>query len=92
MTFTLDCKINKNLTYKYSGISKFCTQKCYRLQGLTTCAILPTNMRILKLLLKRRRKKTVGVTDFYQESIEKVGGDQIRKLVEKGLSIPVLIM
>ncbi len=59
---------------------------------MTTCAILPTNMRILKLLLKRRRKKTVGVTDFYQESIEKVGGDQIRKLVEKGLSIPVLIM
>ena len=57
-----------------------------------TCAILPTNMRILKLLLKGRQKKTVGVTDFYQESIEKVGRDQIRKLVEKGLSIPVLIM
>ena len=59
---------------------------------MTTCAILPTNMRILKLLLKRRQKKTVGVVDFYQESIEKVGRDQIRKLVEKGLNIPVLIM
>lgn len=80
------------MTSKYSGSSKFCVQKCYRLQDLTTYAILPMNMKIIDLLLKRKQKKTTEVVDFYQESIDRVGRDQIRKLVEKGLNIPVLMM
>ena len=32
------------------------------------------------------------VVDFYKDSIEKIGRDQFKKLVEKGLSIPVLAL
>ncbi|OGH17909.1 MAG: hypothetical protein A2868_00685 [Candidatus Levybacteria bacterium RIFCSPHIGHO2_01_FULL_40_15b] len=32
------------------------------------------------------------VVDFYQDSIEKIGRDQFKKLVEKGLNIPVFAL
>ena len=30
--------------------------------------------------------------DFYQDSVEKAGRDQIRKIVEKGLSFQVFLL
>lgn len=36
--------------------------------------------------------RTGKVLDFYQDSIEKIGRDQLKKLVEKGLSIPVFVV
>ena len=44
----------------------------------------------------RRPRRASGpegkVVDFYQDSIEKIGRDQFKKLVEKGLSIPVFAL
>lgn len=39
---------------------------------------------------KKRDKK--GLSDFYQESINKAGKEQFKKLVEKGLNIPVVLL
>lgn len=52
-------------------------------------------LKIFKLQNKRRNLNIHGsgkVVDFYQDSIEKIGRDQFKKLVEKGLSIPVLAL
>lgn len=48
-------------------------------------------MRFLKFLTKEDKKKNT-LQDLYQESISKLGRDQIKKLVDKGLSIPVVIL
>jgi hypothetical protein len=54
-------------------------------------------MKFLKIFRKQNRKAVnvnhVGkITDFYQDSIEKIGRDQFKKLVERGLSIPVFAL
>lgn len=46
-------------------------------------------MRILQLFTKVRKKKKVF--DSYQQGIERLGSEQLRKLVEKGLSIPIAL-
>ncbi len=51
-------------------------------------------MKLLKFFRAKKTKKDGAiampkVVDFYQDSIEKIGRDQFKKLVEKGLSIPV---
>jgi len=43
-------------------------------------------------IFKRPEKKPLKVSDFYQESLDKFGRDQIKKLVEKGLSIPIAVL
>ncbi len=54
-------------------------------------------MRFLKIF-KTHKKTNLNVyragkvVDFYQDSIEKIGRDQFKKLVEKGLSIPVFAL
>ena len=57
-----------------------------------TCAILLLSMNFLKLLRKKQNKKGVRLVDFYQDSIEKIGSDQIKKMVERGISIPVVML
>ena len=49
-------------------------------------------MNFLKLLRKKQNKKGVRLVDFYQDSIEKIGSDQIKKMVERGISIPVVML
>ena len=67
---------------------------------LTSYNLKLTNLT-MKLLKLFRTQKKVGnlniahagkVVDFYQDSIEKIGRDQFKKLVEKGLSIPVFAL
>lgn len=52
-------------------------------------------LKIFKLQNKNRNLKIPQagqVVGFYQDSIEKIGRDQFKKLVEKGLSIPVFAL
>ena len=62
------------------------------MQVLTLYAILQIIMGILGIFQKEKKEKTRKVSDYYQASLEKFGRDQIKKLVEKGLSIPVAIL
>lgn len=59
---------------------------------MTLYAILQIIMGILGIFQKDKKEKTRKVSDYYQASLEKFGRDQIKKLVEKGLSIPVAIL
>lgn len=59
---------------------------------MTLYAILQIIMGILGIFQKEKKEKTRKVSDYYQASLEKFGRDQIKKLVEKGLSIPVAIL
>ena len=55
-------------------------------------------MKLLKLFKAQNKKTSLNVYSagkvigFYQDSIEKIGRDQFKKLVEKGLSIPVFAL
>lgn len=51
-----------------------------------------TILVIMKLFDFRRKEKKNKITDLYQISLDKFGRDQIKKLVEKGLSIPIVIL
>ena len=44
------------------------------------------------MFAKRKAEKRVSLVDFYQDSIEKIGRDQIKKMVERGISIPVIML
>ena len=67
---------------------------------LTSYNLKLTNltMKLLKLLRTQKKAGNLNIAragkviDFYQDSIEKIGRDQIKKLVEKGLSIPVFTL
>ena len=56
------------------------------------------HMKVLKFLKLENKKIPLNihragqVVDFYQDSIEKIGRDQFKRLVEKGLSIPVFML
>lgn len=39
-----------------------------------------------------RKEKKIKVIDHYQISLDKFGRDQIKKLVAKGLSIPIVVL
>lgn len=49
-------------------------------------------MKFIKALLNRNKKNSHRATDFYQDSVERAGHDEIKKLANKGLSIPVFIL
>ncbi len=49
-------------------------------------------MKILKFFKKGQKEESKRGLDFYQESIEKIGRDQIKKLVDRGLSFPILVI
>lgn len=49
-------------------------------------------MKFLKLLLQRNKKASRPMVDFYQDAIQLVGKDQIKRLAEKGLSIPIVML
>lgn len=58
-----------------------------------SCGILILfHMKLLQLLLKRRIKvKKPETIDSYQEVLNKQGSEQLRRLVERGLSIPIAV-
>ena len=43
-------------------------------------------------MFSKKNKKARRVVDFYQDSIERTGKDQIQKIVDRGLSFPVFLM
>ncbi len=44
----------------------------------------------MKFLQFGKKKKKEIVLDFYQNSINRIGKAQIKKIVERGLSMPVV--
>ncbi|KKR91805.1 MAG: hypothetical protein UU42_C0007G0022 [Candidatus Woesebacteria bacterium GW2011_GWA1_41_13b] len=67
--------------------------KCYRFAGLDKiCYTILVIMKFLNFFRKQEKRSKKGLTDFYQDSIEKLGRDQIKKLVDRGLSIPVFML
>lgn len=73
--------------------------KCYRLMSSLSCAILFQELKQNRCLLmtfsifgRDKKKVKKGLSDFYQESINKAGKEQFKKLVEKGLNIPVVLL
>jgi len=49
-------------------------------------------MKILKVFGKSAKKEKRILVDFYQASIEKVGREQIQKIVDRGLSLPIVTL
>lgn len=49
-------------------------------------------MKVFNLFSKTSKKKRRNISDYYQDSINRIGKEQIRKLVEKGLGIPVALL
>lgn len=49
-------------------------------------------MNFLKFFQYKSKKPARKVVDFAQLAIEKNGRDQIQKIVDKGLSLPILIV
>ena len=58
---------------------------------MTSCGILAFIMKIFKFLTSGKNKKR-KLLDYYQESINRTGREQFKKLVEKGLSVPVALL
>lgn len=49
-------------------------------------------MKRLLNFFKKGTESKRKLVDFHQESIQEVGKDQIRRLVEKGLSLPIVVL
>ncbi|HVZ11846.1 MAG TPA: hypothetical protein VG965_02345 [Patescibacteria group bacterium] len=49
-------------------------------------------MKFPKLLKANQKKEAKRIVDFYQDQIEKAGRDQIQKMVDRGLSLPVFLL
>ena len=56
---------------------------------MTGYATILVFMKVFNFLKREKKSK---ITDLYQISLDKFGRDQIKKLVEKGLSIPIVIL
>jgi len=46
-------------------------------------------MNILKLIIRQKKEKKV--IDIYQEAVNKIGREQLKKLLASGLRVPVAI-
>lgn len=47
-------------------------------------------MKILKLFTKEKKKEEK--TDLHQDSVNKLGKEQFKKILEKGLQVPVVLL
>lgn len=48
-------------------------------------------MKILKIFTREKKKKDV-ITDLYQDSVNKMGREQFKKILERGLQVPVVLL
>lgn len=47
-------------------------------------------MKLLNNLLRKKWKRSrLTGNDYYQESLNKMGENQFRKIIEKGLALPI---
>jgi len=61
------------------------------LTHLTTCATIPLDMKFNFLGIKGRRV-VKSISDYKQDALVKVGREQFKKLLEKGISVPVVLL
>lgn len=45
-----------------------------------------------KKLFATQKKKRIAGTDIYQDSVNRVGKEQFKKLLEKGLNVPIVLL
>lgn len=48
-------------------------------------------MKLLKIFAKEKKRKEAD-RDIYQDSVNSVGREQFKKILEKGLQIPVVLL
>ena len=58
---------------------------------MTTCATIPLDMKF-NFLGNKNRKTVKTISDYKQEALVRVGREQFKKLLEKGISIPVVLL
>lgn len=58
---------------------------------MTTCATIPLDMKF-NFLGSKTRKTVKTLSDYKQEALVRVGREQFKKLLEKGISIPVVLL
>jgi hypothetical protein len=49
-------------------------------------------MKILKFLSRKNKKVSRRVIDLHQASVEKTGSAQLRKIVDRGMSLPIFVL
>lgn len=78
----------------YSGVYDIFSTIYYRLTEAVCCANIHQDMNFLSrfLKLKRRELEKKTLADHNREALVKNGHDQFKKLVDKGLSIPVALL
>ena len=59
---------------------------------LTTCAKIQVGMKIGFFKLFKGEKTVKTITDYKQEILVKAGREQFKKLLEKGISVPVVLL
>jgi len=61
------------------------------LTPLTTCVKIQLIMK-LNIFTKEARKTVKSISDYKQDALVKQGGEQFKKLLEKGIRIPVVLL
>jgi len=60
---------------------------------LTTCGTIPVDMKFNFLGNNKDKKAAVKtIADYKQEALVRVGREQFKRLLEKGISIPVVLL
>ncbi len=49
-------------------------------------------MKFVKMFGRKKKPEASKIVDFYQASINKIGREQIQKLVDRGLSIHIVML
>jgi hypothetical protein len=57
--------------------------------GIIITLDFKTNMKWLRFFTKKKKKE--NSSDFYQEAVNKIGQEQFKKLLERGLRVPVAL-
>lgn len=58
---------------------------------MTTCGTIPVDMKF-NFLGSKSRKAVKTISDYKQEALVRLGREQFKKLLEKGISIPVVLL
>ena len=58
---------------------------------MTTYDTIPLDMKF-NFLGNKNRKTVKTIADYKQEALVRVGREQFKKLLEKGISIPVVLL
>lgn len=73
------------------GYRFFCVYFAIGLTPLTTYATIQLIMK-LNIFTKETRKTVRSISDYKQDALVRQGAEQFKKLLEKGIRIPVVLL